>query len=224
MQSTSTTKATVSLTEDYPARLTTKVDSCTNIQGVVNITNSLGEDDADNALLTACRETCPMDVFVDSTIKTSFVTICAVNIPEGSRAEIACPNNGTISNVLFAHYGSKPSGACVGGFTYNSATGCRSPQTDSVVKRECLSKQRCSILSDSTKFGGDNCNGSANFLTIQAVCRVETVVYDKARVEVELRVGYPNRLAPYFKTFVTRMNVLGYIDDIVIVCTRLDDH
>jgi hypothetical protein len=212
------TKATVTLSESYPTALSPKVDSCTNIQGVVNITNLLGEDDSNNALLSACRETCPLDIMVDASTKRTFVSVCAVNVPEGSYAQITCPNNGTIDSISFAHYGSKPSGACIGGFTFNASTGCRGSKSSSVVNRECNGKQSCSVLSDSTKFGGDPCNGSANFLTIQAVCRSESTFYENARVELELRVGYPNRISPFFKSLVTRMNVLGYIDDIVIVC------
>jgi hypothetical protein len=65
--------------------------------------------------------------------------------------------------------------------------------------------------------GGDPCNSTANALTIQAACRSEYTVYENARVALDLRIGYPNRISPYMKSLVSRMQVLGYINDIVIV-------
>ncbi len=216
MKGLTATKATISLSENYPSSLSPRVLSCSNIEGVVNITNLLGEDDADE-LLSVCREPCSKPVFTDATVSTSLVNVCAINRPEGSRAEIRCPSNGTISSITFAHYGSMPSGACLGGFVFNASSGCRGPKSNSVVQNECLGKQSCSVLSDDAKFGGDPCNGSASFLTIQAVCRIERLVYENARVELELRVGYPNRFGNFSKEFKASMSVLGYIDDISLV-------
>jgi hypothetical protein len=46
--------------------------------------------------------------------------------------------------------------------------------------------------------------------------------YSNARVVLPLKAGYPNRISPYTKSLVARMAVLGYIDDIVVVCSLLD--
>jgi hypothetical protein len=140
--------------------------------------------------------------------------VCAINIAENKTAAISCPNSGVIDSIDFARYGASSSGTCQGGFT-NS--GCVSGTSASVVTRECLGQQSCELTVSSTLFGGNPCNGAASFLTIQAVCRIETEVLENARVDLELRIGYPNRISPYFKTLVSRMQVLGYINDIVVV-------
>ncbi len=214
------TKAVIALGESYPAGLTTKIDTCTNIQGVINVTNLLGEDNDKVELLSVCRATCPLDIGVDATVKRKYTPVCAFNVREGQTATISCPDGGVIDTIEFARYGTNSTGTCEAGYT---STGCFSTSSATVVRRECLGKERCDVPSNSAVFGGNPCNSTFNALTIQAVCRSEYTVYDNARVELELQIGFPNRISPYFKSLVTRMQVLGYINDIVIVrCLSLD--
>jgi hypothetical protein len=212
--SQTTTKAVIAVSESYPVNLSKKIDTCTYVQGVINVTNALGEDNPAVKLLTICRETCSLDILVDSTVTTKDTALCAVNVPQGKTASLACPDGGVIDKLLFAHYGAPSTGTCENGFTN---TGCKASSSNTVVNRACLGKQSCQVSVDSTTFGGDPCDGTSNSLTVQVVCKSKSTTYDNARAELELQIGYPNRIAPYLKTFGIRMQVLGYIDDIVMV-------
>jgi hypothetical protein len=88
------------------------------------------------------------------------------------------------------------------------------------VLRACLAKANCTINVKSATFGGNPCGSNAtNYFTARVTCRVTTVIgYQNARVVLPLQVGYPNRISPYFKSLVARMQVDGYIDDVVVVC------
>jgi hypothetical protein len=216
ISSLSRTNATIKLSEDYPADLVPLVPSCTNIQGKINITNNLGEDNPDVPLLSVCRATCPLDVQTETRVVTSFATICAVNVPVDSTAKFSCPPNGVVDSVVFASYGARANGACNRTFTN---AGCRAIRAVPVTSRACLGKNNCSIAISHAKFGGNPCpNATATFFTAQMRCRIETTVYENAYVQQLMQVGYPNRFRPFFKTFITRMNVLGYIDDLLTVC------
>ncbi len=214
VQNQAAAKAVIAVSESYPAGLSKKIDTCTYIQGVINVTNSLGEDNENVKLLNVCRQTCPLDIGFDATVKSKYTPVCAFNVREGQTATVACPDGGVIDSIEFARYGANSTGTCEGG--YNN-TGCVSGTSASVVRRECLGKESCEVSADSIVFGGNPCNSTFNALTIQAVCRSEYTIYENARVELELQIGYPNRISPYFKTLVSRMQVLGYINDIVIV-------
>jgi hypothetical protein len=221
------------VSESYPGELSKTIDTCTNIQGVINVTNLLGEDNEAVPLLSVCRQTCPMEIVTDATVNKTFVPVCAIGVSENATATISCPNGGVIDDIPFARFGLDSDGTCQAGFAnIFCAIGncnqihpfnCGSNVSRSVVRRECLGKKSCQVEARSTKFGGDPCNGLVNMLTIQAVCRIETIVHKNARVDLDLRVGYPNRIDPYMKTLVTRMQVLGYINDVVIVwCFMFD--
>jgi hypothetical protein len=215
IESQSRTNATIRLSEDYPSGLVPPIQSCTNIQGQINITNSLGEESDISPLLSVCRTTCPMDVVMDTRIRTTYENACAVNIPDGESATLACPTNGVIESVSFSSYGVRSTGVCSRTFTAN---GCRTTRTTVVVTRACVGKNNCTISIKPTKFGPNPCpNAATNFFTAQVVCRVDTPIYENAKVQLLMQVGYPNRISPFFKNFVTRMNVKGYIDDILIV-------
>ena len=218
IESQSRTNATIRVSEDYPAGLEPAIASCTNIKGQINITNSLGEDIEDKPLLSVCRETCPMDVMMDSRIVTTYVTVCAVNVPDNATAKLSCPSNGVMETISFANYGARATGACSRTF---SNSGCRAARTLVVTTRECRGKNNCTISINPTKFGSNTCASNVSrVFTAQVLCRIDTPVYENARVQLPLQIGYPNRLRPFMKTFVTRMNVLGYIDDILIVRKR----
>jgi hypothetical protein len=83
-----------------------------------------------------------------------------------------------------------------------------------------LGKANCTINVKSATFGGNPCGANVtNYFIAKVTCRVTTVVgYQNARVVLPLQVGYPNRISPYFKSLVARMQVDGYIDDVVVVC------
>ncbi len=87
--------------------------------------------------------------------------------------------------------------------------------------RACLGKANCTINVKPATFGGNPCvAGVTNYFTAKVTCRVTTVIgYQNARVVLPLQVGYPNRTPPdYHKTLVARMQVVGYIDDVAVVC------
>jgi hypothetical protein len=215
IESQSETNATILVSEDYPTELTKKIDSCTNIQGQINITNNLGEENPDIELLNVCRETCQLDVMMESRIVVSNLAVCAENAPENSTVKLQCPPNSIIQTIDFASFGAPATGSCIESFR---AGECKAPKALDVVTRACKGNNNCTISVQATKFGASSCNSSIEqVLTVQAVCRTETTIYENARVELLMQAGYPNRLAPFFKTFVTRMPVLGYIDDILIV-------
>jgi hypothetical protein len=215
IQSETETNATITLSEDYPLGLSKKIDSCTNIQGQINITNNLGEDNEKVELLNVCRLTCPMDIVTDPKVVVSYQPVCAENVAENDTVKLQCPPNSIIDSIDFASFGARATGECIESFTVGD---CKAAKTLAVVTRACKGNSNCSITAQATKFGVSSCNGSTpQFLTVQAICRTETTYYENARVELEMQVGYPNRLSPFFKTFVTRMQVLGYIDDILIV-------
>ncbi len=216
IESQSRTNATIKLSEDYPSGLTPQIPSCTNIQGQINVTNFLGEDAADVPLLSVCRGTCPMDGVMETNVRSTYRTICAVSIQDNSTATLACPSNGIVEDITFANYGLMTNGTFGRNLT---SSGCRASQAMAVVRREYLGLEKCTIKVDPAMFGGNPCpNTPVDYLTLQASCRIDTTSYENANVKLLMQVGYPNRLSPFVKTFVTRMNVLGYIDDIVIVC------
>jgi hypothetical protein len=219
IESQSRTNATIRLSEDYPSGLTPPIQSCTNIQGQINITNSLGEDSEISPLLSVCRTTCPMDVVMDAKITASYTNVCAVNIPDDESASLACPINGVIESVTFTNYGMNSTGLCSRTF---SASGCKSAKSTVVVTRACVGRNNCTIAVKPTKFGPNPCpNAPVNYFTAQVLCRIETPTYENAKVQLLMQVGYPNRISPFFKNFVARMNVKGYIDDILIVSEQI---
>lgn len=58
------------------------------------------------------------------------------------------------TGIAFASFGT-PTGDCVTGFTVDPT--CDSPQSHSVVQAACVGKNSCTILADTTTFGGDPC-------------------------------------------------------------------
>ena len=209
--------ATFKLTESYPSGLIPAVSACTNIEGTINVTNSLGEEAGDAPLLSVCRDTCPMEVIRDEVIAVTNVPVCVSDTLDNSIVTLACPTGGTIIEVVYASYGAQSTGNCSAGY---ANSGCKSAQTVSVVAKECIGKVNCTFNVQSATFGTTNCaNGSTNYFTSKVTCRVETVAgYANARVVLPLQVGYPNRISPYMKSLVGRMSVRGYIDDVVVVC------
>jgi hypothetical protein len=216
IESTYKSNATITLSESYPVGLNPAVATCTNIQGTVNVTNYLGEDAPTVPLLSVCRETCAMEVTRDPIVRISNVSVCTGNITDNTETTIACPDGGVVSEVVYASYGALSSGTCSAGY---SNSGCKSSRTGAVVLRACLGKANCTINVKSATFGGNPCGANAtNYFTAKVTCRVTTVIgYQNARVVLPLQVGYPNRISPYFKSLVARMQVDGYIDDVVAV-------
>ncbi len=215
IESQTKTNATIIVSEDYPTGLTKKIDSCTNIQGQINITNNLGEDNKEVELLTVCRQTCPKDIVTDAKVVSTYQPVCAENVEENKTVKLQCPPNSAIDSIDFASFGAPATGSCIDSFR---AGECKAPKALDVVTRACKGNNNCTISVQATKFGASTCNNSTpQFLTVQAICRTETTYYENARVELLMQIGYPNRFTPFFKTFVTRMQVLGYVDDIVIV-------
>jgi hypothetical protein len=209
------TNATILVTEEYPSDLLPSVPTCTNVQGSINITNNLGEDAPSVPLLSVCRETCPQPVITDATTVSTYRNICVTNAPANTSVSLVCPDGGTIDTVYFVHFGANSTGQCSNSFVN---TGCKATNAFLVVTRECIGKPNCTFALSASKFGASNCPNDYNMsFTSQVRCRIDTVVYERARVELPLQIGFPNRFGEYLKTFVLRMSVPGYFDDIVQV-------
>ncbi len=193
-----------------------KITQCTDVTGQLVISNQLGEDIEEVELLSICREACTQDIIRDRRVRKNGSPVCAINVSDNTTATLSCPNNGTITEISFAQYGSRmTTGSCPSGFT-NSA--CRANESYAVSNKECVGKQSCSIEVSASKFFDDSCPNTEKYFTIRALCSFDTFYYENARVELPMQVGYPSRISPYIKPFAVSMDVPGYIKGIAFVC------
>ncbi len=79
---------------------------------------------------------------------------------------------GVIQSIDFASFG-QPIGGC-GGFGINAQ--CNSANSLSVVQQACVGKQSCTIVASNAVFGGDPCNGSVKWLSVQAYCSLDATL------------------------------------------------
>jgi hypothetical protein len=84
---------------------------------------------------------------VASQIPSSSST-CAVTDKENTATRIICPSDSIISNIHFASYGNAE-GVC-GNYTVGS---CHATQSMNIVMKECLNKNKCSIIPSNDVFG-----------------------------------------------------------------------
>ncbi|GMY06721.1 beta-galactosidase 16-like [Fagus crenata] len=91
--------------------------------------------------------------------------ICQRNPDRRPNVQLQCPQNSTISKILFASFGT-PSGDCE-----SQALGtCHSSNSRAIVEKECLGKSKCSIIVSSHTFGDDPCPGIPKALLVDAQC------------------------------------------------------
>jgi len=83
---------------------------------------------------------------VASQIPSSSST-CAVTDKENTATRIICPSDSIISNIHFASYGNAE-GVC-GNYTVGS---CHATQSMNIVMKECLNKNKCSIIPSNDVF------------------------------------------------------------------------
>ncbi|MBS1971347.1 MAG: hypothetical protein JSU04_13650 [Bdellovibrionales bacterium] len=100
---------------------------------------------------------------LQAVIKAITPNICST-VPEYGTAKITCPAGQTVSEVIFASYGS-PTGSC-GAFKTSS---CNAANSLDIVKRACLGKASCSIEANNGPFG-DPCEGTGKSLSVQVTC------------------------------------------------------
>ena len=79
---------------------------------------------------------------------------------------LPCGQGNVIDKVVFASFGT-PSGSCTAGF---KAGACAAPASMEVVSKLCLQQPRCTVVPDSSTFGGDPCEGVAKQLAVQVHC------------------------------------------------------
>jgi hypothetical protein len=214
IESRNVTNATITLLEIYSLTATSSA-TCTYIQGTINVTNNLGGDVDSVPLLSVCREACPLEIKSDPIIEVKNHSVCVINQPDGAKASLVCPAGGTIVSVPFAFYGVVPSnGTCASSITNDR---CVAASAWTIVNRECIGKTNCSFAVKSATFNGIACTSNGTrYFSAKVICTVVTTIgYENARVELPLQIGDPNRVEPYFKTLVARMQVPGYINDLV---------
>ncbi|XP_050227152.1 beta-galactosidase 16-like [Mercurialis annua] len=83
-------------------------------------------------------------------------------------AELNCPSNSKISNILFASYGT-PLGTC-GGDSFGVGM-CHSSSSKSILQKACLGQRRCKVPVSSKYFGGDPCSANEKSLLVIAQCK-----------------------------------------------------
>ncbi|XP_043704748.1 beta-galactosidase 10 isoform X3 [Telopea speciosissima] len=87
------------------------------------------------------------------------------NIEAKAILYLRCPNNGSISVVKFASFGT-PSGTC-GSYSKGE---CHDPTSANVVEKICLSKTDCAVALSEDNFSKDLCPGLTKKLAVEAVC------------------------------------------------------
>ncbi|KAJ7976028.1 Beta-galactosidase [Quillaja saponaria] len=100
-------------------------------------------------------------------VKFQTVTVgkaCA-NTYEGNTLELSCQGGKEISDIKFASFGG-PKGTC-GSFKKGD---CESPIALSVINKECLGKESCSINVNELTLGPTSCRGIENRLAVEAIC------------------------------------------------------
>ncbi|KAI3448783.1 hypothetical protein Pfo_005448 [Paulownia fortunei] len=110
-----------------------------------------------------------MEEFGGSPLLVNFRTVtigkACGNGYEGNSVELSCQGGKNISNVTFASYGD-PKGNCES-FEKGS---CESPNTLSVIKKECIGQESCSIDVSEDAFGPTGCSTSPKRLVVEAIC------------------------------------------------------
>ncbi|KAK7311282.1 hypothetical protein RJT34_09315 [Clitoria ternatea] len=93
--------------------------------------------------------------------------VCA-NAYEGHTLELVCNKNQVISEIKFASFG-LPNGRC-GSFQKGY---CESTDALSVIKTQCLGKDRCSIQVTERMLGPTGCRGPQNRFAVEAFCDIQ---------------------------------------------------
>ncbi|TKY62981.1 Beta-galactosidase protein [Spatholobus suberectus] len=93
--------------------------------------------------------------------------ICA-NAYEGHALELECRENQVISEIRFASFG-LPNGEC-GSFQKGR---CESREALSVIKAQCLGKDRCSIQVSERTLGPTGCRVAQNRFAVEALCDIK---------------------------------------------------
>ncbi|XP_050243381.1 beta-galactosidase 15-like [Quercus robur] len=99
-------------------------------------------------------------------VKFQTVTVgkaCA-NAYEGNTLELSCQGGSAISEIKFASFG-LPEGAC-GSFRTGS---CESSNALSIIQKECLGKERCSLDVSEKSLGPTGCKAT-NRLAVEVIC------------------------------------------------------
>ncbi|KAF3942594.1 hypothetical protein CMV_030763 [Castanea mollissima] len=99
-------------------------------------------------------------------VKFQTVTVgkaCA-NAYEGNTLELSCQGGSAISEIKFASFG-LPEGAC-GSFRTGS---CESSNALSIIQKECLGKERCSLDVSEKSLGPTGCKAT-NRLAVEVTC------------------------------------------------------
>ncbi|PQM35742.1 beta-galactosidase 3 [Prunus yedoensis var. nudiflora] len=88
-------------------------------------------------------------------------------LEEQNKPEISlhCTEGHSISAIKFSSFGT-PSGSC-GTFQHGA---CHAPNSNAVLEKECIGKQKCSVTISSTNFGKDPCPSKLKKLSVEAVC------------------------------------------------------
>ncbi|KAK3287761.1 hypothetical protein CYMTET_4743 [Cymbomonas tetramitiformis] len=84
--------------------------------------------------------------------------------PEGKTARLSCPENYTISEILYANFGDND-----GGCGHYEAGECMAENSMEVVSNQCLGMQSCAVRSNKDQFS-PGCKSSTKSLAINAVC------------------------------------------------------
>ncbi|KAL2575912.1 hypothetical protein AAZV13_16G044200 [Glycine max] len=93
--------------------------------------------------------------------------VCA-NAYEGNTLELACNKNQVISEIKFANFG-LPKGECESFQKGN----CESSEALSVIKAQCIGKDKCSIQVSEKTLGPTRCRVAENRrLAVEAVCDI----------------------------------------------------
>jgi len=156
--------------------------------GTFTATNDTDCDDNDKAINLAAAEACngkddnckagidegcddDLDGYCDSGMVYEAVkgsqNACAT-ATEGATLSLSCGAGGTITQVVFASYGT-PTGQC-GGYATSACNAAASAQT---VKGACVGKSTCAVDANSGVFG-DPCPNIVKKLTVEVVCTSAT--------------------------------------------------
>ncbi|KAL0455900.1 UNVERIFIED_CONTAM: Beta-galactosidase [Sesamum latifolium] len=110
-----------------------------------------------------------MEEFGGSPLLVNFQTVtigkACGSAYEGNTLELSCQGGGKIANITFASYGD-PKGYCEA-FEKGS---CESPNTLSIIKKECIGHEKCSIDVSENAFGPTGCATSPKRLIVEATC------------------------------------------------------
>jgi hypothetical protein len=92
---------------------------------------------------------------------------CGVADEHKEAPEIMCANDGVITSVVFASYGTATGTATV--CSSYSAGSCHATQSKTIVEKDCVGKNKCTLSAANSIFG-DPCRGTLKRLLVQYKC------------------------------------------------------